>query len=190
MALLDQELRFVEINDAMVALFGYSREALLGTPGDRLAADDQPASAIVDRDALDGGQLYAEHNVLHADGSVMLVQFAAHSIQVGGRDLFFFVAVAARSEGDGADLIALVDREDRTGPPGCRLTARERDVLSLVAHGKTNNEIAAKLSVSPETVRSHIRNAMAKTETHTRAQLVAVALARHLTTDPPNQEGP
>lgn len=188
MALLDQQWRFVAVNDAIVALYGYSRETLLGTPGDRLAAENQRAQVAPDRDALGAGQLYAERDVVHADGTVMRVQFAAHSIKVGGRDVFLFVVVSARSEGEGGELIAPVDREDRPEPLGPGLTSREKDVLRLLARGKTNNEIATELFVSPETVRSHIRNAMAKTQTHTRAQLVAVTLARHLTTDPPEAD--
>ena len=46
-----------------------------------------------------------------------------------------------------------------------------------MALGLATRRIAGELSVSPETVRSHVRNAMAKTGAHTRAQLVALALA-------------
>jgi DNA-binding CsgD family transcriptional regulator len=42
--------------------------------------------------------------------------------------------------------------------------------------GLETNEIAQELHVSPETVRTHVRNAMAKLGAHTRAQLVAIAL--------------
>jgi DNA-binding CsgD family transcriptional regulator len=40
-------------------------------------------------------------------------------------------------------------------------------------------DIAEELSISPETVRTHVRNAMAKLDVHTRAELVAVALPQH-----------
>jgi DNA-binding CsgD family transcriptional regulator len=59
-----------------------------------------------------------------------------------------------------------------------RLTPREREVVRLVALGHNTAAIAARLYVSPHTVRSHVRNAMSKTDTQTRAQLVAVTLAR------------
>ncbi len=50
----------------------------------------------------------------------------------------------------------------------------------MIALGKDTNEIAAELHVSPETVRSHVRNSMGKLDVHTRAQLVAVAMcAQH-----------
>ena len=58
------------------------------------------------------------------------------------------------------------------------LSPREREVLDLLANGLTGEEVAARLSLSPETVRTHIRNAMAKLEAHTRVHAVAIAL-RH-----------
>jgi DNA-binding NarL/FixJ family response regulator len=56
------------------------------------------------------------------------------------------------------------------------LSGREREVLGMLADGLSNPEIAARLFISPETVRTHVRNAMAKLEADTRTQAVAVAL--------------
>ncbi len=62
-------------------------------------------------------------------------------------------------------------------PSGCPpLSGREREILGLLADGNSNPEIAAKLFISPETVRTHVRNAMAKLEADTRTQAVALAL--------------
>ena len=60
------------------------------------------------------------------------------------------------------------------------LTQRERDVLRLLADGLTNEEIGAKLFISPETVRTHIRKAMTKLDAETRTQAVAIALRQSL----------
>ncbi|MBV8195999.1 MAG: helix-turn-helix transcriptional regulator [Candidatus Dormibacteraeota bacterium] len=57
------------------------------------------------------------------------------------------------------------------------LTRRERTVVHLLTLGLTSAGIARRLHISVETARTHVRNAMAKTGTRTRAQLVAVALA-------------
>jgi DNA-binding CsgD family transcriptional regulator len=54
-----------------------------------------------------------------------------------------------------------------------RLTAREREVLDLVAEGKTNAEIAAALWISPGTVRRHLDNVFRKLGVHTRTAAVA-----------------
>ncbi|WP_320773708.1 response regulator transcription factor [Streptomyces sp. CRN 30] len=55
------------------------------------------------------------------------------------------------------------------------LTAREREVVVLAALGRSNDEIADSLFLSPFTVRSHIQRAMTKVRARDRAQLVVVA---------------
>ena len=56
------------------------------------------------------------------------------------------------------------------------LTQREREVLRLLADGFANEEIGRQLFISPETVRTHIREAMTKLGADTRTQAVAKAL--------------
>ncbi|MBV8079238.1 MAG: response regulator transcription factor [Actinobacteria bacterium] len=56
------------------------------------------------------------------------------------------------------------------------LTARERDVLRLLADGCSNEEIGRKLFISPETVRAHVAKACRKLGARTRTQAVATAL--------------
>jgi DNA-binding CsgD family transcriptional regulator len=65
-------------------------------------------------------------------------------------------------------------------PHGRPPTAREREVLDLLADGATDEQIAARLAVSPATVQSHVRTAKAKLGARTRAQAVALALQRGL----------
>jgi DNA-binding NarL/FixJ family response regulator len=60
------------------------------------------------------------------------------------------------------------------------LTQREREVLRLLADGNSNEEIGKRLFISPETVRTHVRKAMAKLEADTRTQAVAIALRQSL----------
>jgi len=55
------------------------------------------------------------------------------------------------------------------------LTVREREILSWVASGRSNDEIAAELVVSPATVRTHVGRAMTKLGARDRAQLVVFA---------------
>jgi DNA-binding NarL/FixJ family response regulator len=58
------------------------------------------------------------------------------------------------------------------------LTARELDVLRLVAAGRRNKEIAGELSISEETVQGHMKNILAKLDVHDRTEAVAVAVRR------------
>jgi DNA-binding NarL/FixJ family response regulator len=60
------------------------------------------------------------------------------------------------------------------------LTQREREVLRLLADGLANDEIGKRLHISPETVRTHVRKAMAKLEADTRTQAVATALRQSI----------
>lgn len=63
------------------------------------------------------------------------------------------------------------------GGPDAQLTRREREILGLVANGLRTEEIAGQLTVSPETVKSHVHNAMQKLRAHTRSQAVAIAIS-------------
>ncbi|MFI6501736.1 response regulator transcription factor [Nonomuraea typhae] len=56
-----------------------------------------------------------------------------------------------------------------------QLTDREREVLGLVGTGMTNDEIAAKLFMSPATAKTHVSRAMMKLHARDRAQLVVIA---------------
>jgi DNA-binding NarL/FixJ family response regulator len=60
------------------------------------------------------------------------------------------------------------------------LTRRERDVLRLLADGLRDNEIAKSLSISTETVRTHVKKATVKLDAETRTQAVAEALRQSL----------
>jgi DNA-binding NarL/FixJ family response regulator len=62
------------------------------------------------------------------------------------------------------------------------LTKREREILRLLADGMRNDAVALELSISPLTVRTHVRNAMDKLEADTRTQAVARALRESLIT--------
>ena len=58
------------------------------------------------------------------------------------------------------------------------LTRREREILGLLAEGMSGAQIASKLVLSPETVRTHVRNAMSKLGASTRSQAVVLAMQR------------
>jgi DNA-binding NarL/FixJ family response regulator len=63
------------------------------------------------------------------------------------------------------------------------LTDREREVVALVAAGLSNDEIAARLVVSPLTAKTHVSRAMTKLAARDRAQLVVIAYEHGLTGD-------
>jgi DNA-binding NarL/FixJ family response regulator len=67
------------------------------------------------------------------------------------------------------DVLAANQREDM-------LTAREREILELLADGNSNSDVAGKLFISQETVKSHVRHILTKLEADTRTHAVAIAL--------------
>ncbi|MCE0762760.1 response regulator transcription factor [Pseudonocardia kujensis] len=66
-----------------------------------------------------------------------------------------------------------------------RLTAREREVVALVAHGLSNTEIATALTISHATAKTHVSRAMTKLGARDRAQVVALAYRHRLVEPPP-----
>jgi DNA-binding CsgD family transcriptional regulator len=83
------------------------------------------------------------------------------ALRVGGKDMSLRVEVV-----DGALLLT----EERAEPP---LTDREREILQLVAAGKSNAEIAEAMWISPGTVRKHLENVYEKLGVHSRTAAVA-----------------
>ncbi len=83
------------------------------------------------------------------------------------------------------DEFARVQREGQSNKRSADdLTARERDVLQLVADGATNREIAATLYISENTVNFHMKNILAKLHLKNRAQAAAYAVRRGIAEAP------
>ena len=79
------------------------------------------------------------------------------------------------------EFAAIVKRTD--GPqavPGPRLTAREMEVLRLVARGMNNRDIARDLFISENTVKNHVRNILEKLQLHSRMEAVMYAVRAKL----------
>ncbi|MGW4466660.1 response regulator transcription factor [Micromonospora sp. NPDC004704] len=100
---------------------------------------------------------------------------------------------AVRVVADGASLLSpsvtrrVIQRFSAGTPSGAprpeleRLTDREREIVAWVATGRSNDEIAAELVVSPATIRTHVGRAMVKLHARDRAQLVVFAVQSGLT---------
>jgi DNA-binding NarL/FixJ family response regulator len=61
------------------------------------------------------------------------------------------------------------------------LSSREKEILSLIVDGLSNDEISLKLFISLQTVRNHIRHIYEKLHVHSKAQAVAKAIKEHIT---------
>ena len=103
------------------------------------------------------------------------------------------VAVASGEEVVTPHLAAklLGEFSHRAGRPGTQdvlLTAREMEVLQLLAAGSTNREIAAKLFISDHTVKIHVSNTLAKLRLRNRTEVVAYAARMGWLKQTPDQQ--
>jgi response regulator RpfG family c-di-GMP phosphodiesterase len=87
----------------------------------------------------------------------------------------FLAAVQAVARGEAYLDPRLKALPNGNASPQAALTPREREIVALLAEGLSGEEIAARLFLSPETVRTHIRNARERVGAKTRAHLVTLA---------------
>jgi PAS domain S-box-containing protein len=171
-ALVDDQRRVVEANDAALEVAQRTRLDVLGTfatdflaPEDR-AESDRRWENIVNTDS---GEYFGSGTLLRGDGSEVEIEFAARMVRVGGRRLAVYVFM---SEAGGRPFAQTTPKS--TEPV---LTTREREIVTAIAMGHETPQIAEDLYISPATVRTHVRNAMSKLKVHTRAHLVAKVLS-------------
>jgi PAS domain S-box-containing protein len=174
MVLLDERRRIVDVNAAMVHLVGRPPRTLTGRPIAEIVAGGPLVTETEWRDWLAAGRFEGEATMRHADGSSVTVQWGATTEVATGRRLVLVVALHTSRWGP---------RFRRAPEPGAvprALSAREREVVRLVAQGQTGPEIADELGIAHDTVRTHVRNAMDKVGARSRAHLVAKAFGEEL----------
>ena len=178
MVLADEDREIVDVNGACLQLLGYRRADVLGRPiwefvdGGPVLTPGQWATALA-RHRFSG-----DAEMVRKDGDIVRVQWGATTELVTGRRLVLIVALSVSGRGRGVRQVAASD--GRVGTRAGSLSAREREIVHLVALGGTGPEIADQLQISHNTVRTHLRNSMLRTGARSRAHLVAKALAEGL----------
>ncbi|MEU5552220.1 response regulator transcription factor [Micromonospora sp. NPDC047793] len=177
-------------------------EAADGRDGVALARQHLPDVALVDVqmpvvDGIETTRRIATDPDLAGVHVVILTnygldEYVFHALRAGAagflvkdilpEDFLSAVRVAARGDALLAPSITrrLIDRYVTQPPPMdraavTRLTVREREAVVLVAGGLSNDEIAARMMISPVTAKTHINRAMVKLHARDRAQLVVFA---------------
>ena len=153
-----------------------------------LAAETKPDLALVDyrMPRLSGTDLVRQIKEVSPD--TVIAVYTADADQQMARDVMEAGAVAlVLKEAPLADLVRALEAAlaggsyldpalQRDGVPSGKLTARELDVLRLLAEGLQHEEIGRRLGISSETVRTHLRKASDRLGATTRPQAVATAL--------------
>jgi len=122
-----------------------------------------------------GEKAYVQQMLQAGATGYVLKQTAADSLlaairAVAGGDTYLDHAVAGK-------LIESITRGANPGGPAA-LTPREREIVTMVAYGHTNKEIANALGITVKTVETHKTNIMQKLEITSRAELVRFALTQ------------
>ena len=174
MLLLDGGRRIVDANAAMVGLVGRARPDLVGRPAADLLTTGPLATEGEWQAWLDARRFTGEATLRHADGGAVTVQWGAETEIATGRRLVLVVALHTSRWGP-----RFRRKPDERVDPRA-LSAREREVVRLVALGRTGPEMADELGIAHDTVRTHVRNAMEKVGARSRAHLVAKAMGEAL----------
>jgi PAS domain S-box-containing protein len=158
----------VRVNARWCELTGRLADDTVGVRiDDLLAPESRPGIEMRWRDLLATGLASSRIVVLRSDGARIAIRYGAFANVLPG------VHVGAYLPEPGQDgRMARPARARRAG----QLTRREQESLRLVAMGMTTTAAAEHLGISPETVRTHVRNAMNKLGARTRAQAIAVAM--------------
>ena len=178
---------------------------VVGEAGDgleavRLAGELRPRVVVMDftMPGLDGSQAAREIRAKNPETAVLMLSmhsgenYVRHALAAGAAgyllksavdvDLPEAIRAVARGEQYLSASLAAQTKDPDDGYD--RLTARERQVLQLIAQGKSNKEIAAMLSLSINTVAVHRANLMDTLSIHKAAELVLFAVRKGLVTPP------
>lgn len=177
MALVDDRRHHVDVNGAYLQLSGYRRDELLRLPIYDFVVDGPIMTAQEYRQTLERSQFSGVVDVIRADGARLTVEFAGHPEVVTGRRYMLVVVTGVSRRR------RRPDAADAPPPSAAALTARELDVVELIAVGLSGSEIGDELHLAHNTVRTHVRNAMRKAGARSRAQLVAMALGEGMVLD-------
>ncbi len=174
MVLLDAARRALDVNGAYLKLLGYRRAQVVGRPIYEFVAGGPIATPSEWEAMVRSGQFTGDAQMRTADGGQVAVQWAATVEVVTGQRLVLFVALSTSRWGP-----RFRRAPDGDGEPAA-LSARELEIVRLVALGNSGPEIAEELRIAHDTVRTHARNAMTKVGARSRAHLVAKALGEGL----------
>ena len=188
---VDEASTCVEASLGACRLLGLSRAEVVGRPIESLLDDGSRERFGHVWQAFRESGGHAEPFALGHAGGEVEVGITVIAGVLPDRHLIRFDPITEAGDAVGPPVngldpeVDLPDEVDHAAPETAAPrppTAREREVLALLAGGATDGQIATMLELSPATVQTHVRNAKAKLGARTRAQAVALAIQRALIT--------
>ena len=175
-----EALRQVSEHDPKVVVMDVGMPRLNGLEATRRLKRDRPDVSVVILTMYNTEETL--HDVLEAGAKAFLYKDCEpeqlHSAIVeAARGEYFLPPSVSRTVVDGY----LVNQAKATQTSLQRLTAREREVLQLLAEGRSNREVAKELTISLKTVETHRTNLMKKLNLHNVADLVRYAIRKGVT---------
>ncbi len=193
----DRHLNIIFWNQGCERLFGFDESEVLGTFcasalegcdtfGNRYCSEHCPINEIAVRGetirhfglrlrAKDGRTVAADVSVLHLAVRPPDHFVLAHILKP--IDASLLVPEVSRDSPPRPMLVSVRESPDARAR---RLTAREVEVLGMLAAGRTTPEIAGRLHISTLTARNHIQNLLEKLEVHSKAEAVAFAFQHRI----------
>ncbi len=198
----DRFNRVVFWNNSARQLLGFDPDEAVGadcpellrgcdTAGNRYCSDNCPIMQMANR-----GEIVNEFNLtFHTkDEQAVKADVTILQLRAGRPDEFFLVHVMRSRQAASRPPLPEVPQAPAGPPPRPhlvtaresddarvrKLTAREVEVLGMLAAGRTTPEIAERLHISQLTARSHIQNILDKLELHSKAEAVAFAFQKNL----------
>jgi DNA-binding NarL/FixJ family response regulator len=147
---------------------------------------DLPASMDLLREARDrwpGTGILAHHDGAPSERLREALDLGAGGVVSKSAEIGELVGAIRRAASGGPRTLGATARapEDERG---VALSSRERDVLRLLANGRSNSEIAAELGISPRTVASHVASIYRRLQVATRVEAATMAIRLGISSTP------
>ncbi len=183
MVMVDNERRYMEVNAAARLLARISLEEVRRRRIDDFTApEDVPAMREAWKELIAEGTVSGRYHVTFPDASTLWILFAGTANALPAQHLIVFVP----ADWPGDELEGMHASDEGSRPAA--LSERQLDVLRLVAVGANASQIAAELSISESTVRTHVKHILQRLGAHNRAHAVALAMTQGLLGEPAPSE--
>ena len=211
--IINEDRRIIYWNDAAQKMLGYTPDDIIGQPCYKImrGCDDKGKiicfhNCNVSQNAFDGQPIPNYDLATRTkSGEMRWINISILTVSPANDDsssvivhLFRDATKAKQNEQFIHQMFDTVEQWQKTGTPTVsptpvdsyveKLTEREREVLSLLAHGFGTADIAEKLSITSATARNHVQRILHKLNVHSRLEAVAYAFEHGLVSEAPPKD--